>query len=62
MTKQQSEPFWVAIDHRGVIRIGFASTKRKKCIEFACGKGPLTWKQLYRYGWRIKRARVAVEG
>ena len=65
MTKQQSARLWVAVHPDGTIQHRTVSMlpalTRKIAVErrFPPNVG---WKQLYRRGWRIKRARVVVEG
>jgi len=65
MTKQQSARVWVAVDPNGKVLGDTARHSRCHAIEDTMWFTPkecLTWAELYRRGWRIKRARVVVEG
>lgn len=62
MTKQQSARAWVAIDPDGLIVFSAATRHAVEERLFWDRDGFHDWQTLRRLGWRIKRARVAVEG
>ena len=61
MTKQQSARVWVAISPRGKIEVETVSPWRGGVKDLAAVYFGL-WENLKAKGWRIKRARVVVEG
>ena len=62
MTKQQSTRVWVAVDPEGYPVVSAIDFDQSWVCHQVSLREVEHWAALYRRGWRIKRARVVVEG